>query len=1364
MDLHERYLRGVGNLLQAMEPTDADYLTVLTLQGRLAQAIAETRQYGPTDSSRAEIARVTTELDKICLTKLHQSFRNLCGIPEEPPAQPEVLHNLPPRPFFVGRQREIRLLHEYLSPDERVAIVSIDGIGGIGKTTLAREIAHQLMEERAFQVIVWATAKRRSLKTSGIATERPDFTSLEELLDIIVKVLRRPSSDAKFHVVRQLLSESRSLVVVDNFETVQDTKIFEFLRKIPGSSKALVTNRHRPAAEIRSGEIILPLKGLEREDAFQLLRKAGRTIPPPLLDADEALLKRIYERSHGNPLVMEWFVAQIERGQSVQRILQRLGQPKANDLYKFIFEDSYSALSEDARKALWAITAIDNPAVEDQICYVAELAPGELERAIDELVGTCLVSFDHLAGRYSILDLTREYVVSLMGGELEKWSQRAVEWETRVRYEKLDKVGRQAIQVLAETDRPVPIPTLLRRVGDIGSSALDKLITSLQEAGLAVYDEALQMLTLDPRVREVLETQLSGSGAVAQGGGVAAGEGGIAVRGDVTGIIVVTGDANRIFIVPQYSLKGYLHYLIESRSKLRLMAVDASALGMPSMSLSDIFVPLYTTRRREDESAELVNILDALAAAKRVVLLGDPGSGKTTLLNYLTWAVASRRLGTEAIDLPQELEGFPISVRARDYAVLLSEGSDIPFAEYLAQHLASLGFSDLIEYLKGQLVTGECLILIDGLDEVVEEQQRRRVVTRIEDFVLQYPQNRVVITSRIASQRGVPLFSAEWDTFVIAPLTDEQIGLFIKAWYRALSETASLLAETAESRAHSLIYALRQHWQLASLAANPLLLTVIAALHTYRGALPESRAALYYEVSDLLIQRWERVKTGGMSLLDELDIPELRIPDLHAALAEVSFRMHSDRNVTIDESSLLKILASHFDTDWNKAMRLAAYLREQAGLLVERSAEGYSFVHRTLQEFYAARYLASQGEYPWKGIELLRTDFGHWRETYLLSVLYLDQIGQTARAIYAIQVLCPQNQPKSELELRFVALAGQAIDEIGILRVERTEPGKELAASVRAHLVWLLESGMLPARETALAGDVLADIDDPRFSSTLAGDLLVPVIVWCEVPAGPFLMGSAEGKDHNASNDEQPQHQVMLPTYQVGRYPVTNAQYRYFIEGGGYTDPQYWTEQGWAWRQEQGVETPEFWNDPTWNKPNRPVVGVSWYEAIAFARWLTAHLRSAGLLPEPMTVRLLTEAEWEKAARGSDWRIYPWGDEWDPERANTEESAIGQTTSVGIYPAGASPYGCLDMSGNVWEWTQTLWGQQNSIPGFKYPYDPDDGREDLNTDGKRIIRGGSWNSSHIQARVTFRGRADPRTRSPMIGFRIALCPMLPYEL
>ena len=265
----------------------------------------------------------------------------------------------------------------------------------------------------------------------------------------------------------------------------------------------------------------------------------------------------------------------------------------------------------------------------------------------------------------------------------------------------------------------------------------------------------------------------------------------------------------------------------------------------------------------------------------------------------------------------------------------------------------------------------------------------------------------------------------------------------------------------------------------------------------------------------------------------------------------------------------------------------------------------------------------------------------------------------------------------------------------------------------------------------------------------------VPEVV--EVPAGSFLMGSTDqqiadavSQGANASwiTNEQPQHTLTLPAYWIGKTEVTNAQFRPFVEGDGYTNRAYWTEAGWAWQQAEKITQPAYWNDVTWNGSDYPVVGVSWFEAVAYCRWLSQKIG--------IDIRLPSEAEWEKAARGSDGRIYPWGNTWDAKRANSNESGLKKTT-VGSYPTGASPYGALDMAGNVWEWCATKWQKP-------YPYQLEDEWQatylESNTD-YRVLRGGSlWNDS-TRVRGAYRFFFNARDRYGHWGLRVASRSPLP---
>ncbi|MCP4541177.1 MAG: SUMF1/EgtB/PvdO family nonheme iron enzyme [Chloroflexi bacterium] len=231
------------------------------------------------------------------------------------------------------------------------------------------------------------------------------------------------------------------------------------------------------------------------------------------------------------------------------------------------------------------------------------------------------------------------------------------------------------------------------------------------------------------------------------------------------------------------------------------------------------------------------------------------------------------------------------------------------------------------------------------------------------------------------------------------------------------------------------------------------------------------------------------------------------------------------------------------------------------------------------------------------------------------------------------------------------------------------------------------------------------------------------------VPAGEFMMGSDPVKDKYAQDDEQPQHRVCVSEFYIAKTPLTNTQYAAFVKATKRKSPRHW-EKG---------KIPS-------NKGNHPVVNVSWHDAIAFCKWLSRETSQSFHLP--------TEVEWEKAARGTDGRIYPWGDKPPtPELGNFGKN-VGETTPVGQYSLqGDSPYGCVDMAGNVWEWTQSLFES--------YPYRADDGREDMASPDSRVLRGGSFNHNDDCVRSSTRDDPNPRYRSGNGGFRVVAAPFSP---
>lgn len=322
----------------------------------------------------------------------------------------------------------------------------------------------------------------------------------------------------------------------------------------------------------------------------------------------------------------------------------------------------------------------------------------------------------------------------------------------------------------------------------------------------------------------------------------------------------------------------------------------------------------------------------------------------------------------------------------------------------------------------------------------------------------------------------------------------------------------------------------------------------------------------------------------------------------------------------------------------------------------------------------------------------------------------------------------------------------------------------DLLARWRRQLTEAIQSLTLPAVLRIAAGRLLANIGDERPGIGVGpGDL--PDIDWRFVPGGSFDMGLDPDDTEIVIPAEIPRHRLEEESFFVSRYPVTQAQFACFVRSDGYRDESLWPEaKAHGFWSEAGIQgrfdlrprrSPANCGWP-YDLPNHPVVGVNWYDALAFTRWLTRALRTQGRLAPPQSIELPTEPQWERAARPADDAFYPWAGDYDQDLTNCWSTFIASTSPVGCFPRGAGRNGVSDLSGNVFEWCSTIWGGPHVWDSdLKYPYRRED-REELSNPDTRVLRGGSFRYESWYVRVTSRARSYPDYWRRDRGFRVVL--------
>lgn len=892
--------------------------------------------------------------------------------------------------------------------------------------------------------------------------------------------------------------------------------------------------------------------------------------------------------------------------------------------------------------------------------------------------------------------------------------------------------------------------------------------------------------------------------------------------------------------------QAYLNIIVEKASYLSLAGIDPKAASQAEsrLSLGAVYTALLThsleTENRIGDPVDRflpqgliqrpkgqISALEQLDRHPRLVLLGDPGSGKSTFVNFVALCLAGEALGLKDANLklltaplPAEKEDrqrekskpqpwshgklLPLRIVLHDFAArglppVGEKASAKHLWDFIATGLDAATLGEFCDPLQQELLEQGGLLLLDGLDEIPEAHQRRVQIKHcVEDFSKTYPKCRILVTSRTYAYQNQDWRLDGYAQATLAPFSLGQVRQFVDHWYAHMAVVRRMNEKDAQGKAELLKRAISGSDRLSGLAERPLLLTLMASLHAWRGgSLPEKREELYADAVDLLLDWWERQRVirdaEGQyllvqpSLLEFLKVDRQNMRDL---LNELAFKAHESQpdlqgTADIAEGDLLSGLMRIRENQNVNPRELVEYLSSRAGLLLPRGVGVYTFPHRAFQEYLTACYLTDH-DYPELVAELACNDLNRWREVALLvgakanraaaslmwslvDALRLQKFNNTKRAIEAPQNIWPG-----------ALLAGQIIAE-NINSIMVTPYTQEKLEQAKKQLVEVITQSNLSAAERAAAGDALAALGDPRFDPEFLYLLKEPLLGFVHIPAGPFLMGSDKKSDPDSYDSEQPQHEVTLSDYYLARYPVTQAQFYEFVHGGGYADPRYWAEATAADVWKDGAikdiyfkprQGPYDYGEP-FSLPNHPVTGITWWEALAYCRWLEESLKAVsaqrsgeisvspqesafwrGLAEEKLVLSLPSEAEWEKAARGVDGRIYPWGEAFDADKANTSETGLGTTNAVGCFPGGASPYGLLEMSGNVWEWTRNL--------AKEYPYIPDDGRENLLTESeeRRVLRGGSFNSNQMDSRcakriqdyVTYEGKYR------FGGFRVAVIP------
>ncbi len=851
----------------------------------------------------------------------------------------------------------------------------------------------------------------------------------------------------------------------------------------------------------------------------------------------------------------------------------------------------------------------------------------------------------------------------------------------------------------------------------------------------------------------------------------------------------------------------YLKGLRQDCIQLPLSVLGNDVVDRKTVTLDQVFVapdvfPLGLAAGRDGDSppAErpVLSALEAIRAHTHLVLVGDPGSGKSSVVKHALAVLAGAELGLSASTLPGAAGLLPVMVRLRKLARRLAS-LDVPeqvearrrllanqVVEEAVRAAREFPASDFETGIRHAFVDEQVFLVLDGLDEVAAPM---RVLVReaVGAALNQYNLPRVIVTCRTRSYRSESMFQGV-AAFQIAPLTDAQIRSFVKSWYNARTGTTPPPPAATRRPAQHLIRALDRS-RLQALTRNPMLLTTITVIHEQHRGLPSGRATLYDLAVTLLLKRWERSKgDASPALAPLLASGDNRVRRIMERLAFESHRAELDReSADLSRDDALDLLTSELNLgDRSVASDFLDFVDTRAGLLIGRGGPPghplqYSFPHRTFQEYLAGCFIFNADAQPGRLVQLLRSS-PHWSEAATFGIEYLITLRKDFRGAASLcDALCDpdvvlESEGRSLLWgariatcLKTVSDGARGFEAQNLsadratadrITTERANQDARLSQSLTSLL-----SGSLSPPERAEAGRHLSRLGDPRKEL-----LTLEAIPFCLVPPGPYSQSGAG------------QAFTLGYAYWLAMHPLTQAQFKRFIDEGGYETEYWWPPSGWAYFKGQPTPHPENIGEAVLQ--NHPVVQLTWFEAAAYVSWLTHTARERGWIDNSWEIVLPDEWEWEKGARGGleipetpivlalsahasleapasrtfepvankqHRRRFPWGDVVTHNDCNYIRAGVGRTSTPGCFPNNVSPYGLYGMSGNVQEWTRSSGDSETEPAAAGAEKNPD-------ATSFSVVRGGSFMNNEKSVECIQRRKYNRYYRGNHVGMRIALIP------